>query len=181
MPINTIDTDIDSLNCRILTNIGDDIVNFIDMGNNLLICGNNAGSGKTFWATKIMQKYINKVSIGNVKDNLLIFISEVELIHLIEENRFTKDYEILDEYMNCNLLTIDDIGMFKKTDFQQQELFRLMDYRVTHRRTTICTSNLVTKIQYTEALGERLCSRIYDTSLIVEMKGNSRRCVQWSK
>ena len=167
--------DIDGNYYHALLNIANDILNFINEGKNLVICGDKPGSGKTFWATKIMQKYIYKMCIYNINENLAIFVPEVELLHQIERNRFNKGFEILDKYENCNLLTIDDIGMFKKTDFQQQELFRLIDYRVTHNKTTIFTSNFVTKAQYTEVLGERLCSRIYETSLIIELKDDSRR------
>ena len=167
--------DIDGQAYHILLNVANDILNFINKGNNLIICGDKPGSGKTFWATKIMQKYFYKMCTSNMNENLAIFSPEVELLHQIEKNRFNNDYEILENYENCNLLVIDDIGMFKKTDYQQQELFRLIDYRVIRSKTTIFTSNFVTKAQYTEALGDRLCSRIYETSLIIELKDDSRR------
>jgi len=178
-PIQINKDDIDYPSYERMLRIGEEIDLFVNEGNNLLIKGSRAGSGKTFWALKLMQQYFNKVSDHGFKENVGVFVSEAQIMDIIEKNRFSKDDDILSRFYDCNLLVLDDIGIFNKTDYQMLQIYRLIDYRVVHEKTTIYTCNLVTVDEYLQALGERLYSRIVDTSTVIELKGESRRVVKW--
>lgn len=71
-------------------------------------------------------------------------------------------------------LVLDDLGAGKTTAFAIEELYSLIDYRVTHELATLITSNLSIEElgSYTDP---RLASRIYSLGPIKIMTGDYRK------
>ena len=59
--------------------------------------------------------------------------------------------------MNCDLLVLDDFGSEKRGEWQDQELFRLIDYRMNHGKLLIVTSNLpISELKCDTRISDRL-------------------------
>lgn len=79
----------------------------------------------------------------------------------------------LDPYLAAELLLFDDLGAGKQTDWTGDALYRLVDHRWAHHLPTIYSTNL-TRVVLTEAVGDRVVSRLAD-AVHVAIKGGDRR------
>lgn len=122
----------------------------------LYICGRTKGSGKTFLASCICNELMSNRAIKTR------FIRASELIDISQSG----DKNALDEYKRnpmkliyeCKILVIDDLGQ-KNTgkEWLEDELFKLLDYRMTNNRMTLVTSNLdIKQLPFNERIKDRL-------------------------
>lgn len=76
-------------------------------------------------------------------------------------------------YRSCDLLVLDDIGAnMSRSEWQAQELFRIVDERMRKGKPTIYTSNYpLTKL----GVDERVKSRISSTSVTIQLPEESIR------
>lgn len=160
-----------------LKEIKDDIVNFVNNGESLYIFSENFGNGKTTWAIKLMQKYFNEVWPGNGFKCRGVFINVPTFLTKIKEGISRKDEDF--ETLKSNLLTADlvvwdDIAATGLKDFDHANLLTYIDQRKLHALSNIYTGNL-RQLQLQEALGNRLASRVWNGSSIVEFVGEDRR------
>lgn len=70
------------------------------------------------------------------------------------------------------LLIVDDLGSAKLTDWQLEQLTRIVDYRWENVRPTVITSNVPV---LREVLDDRLASRLQDNAVVVALRGADRR------
>lgn len=103
----------------------------------LYLWSSTRGSGKTFLACclagSVQLKYRKKIR----------FVSTPEYLDKVTES-FKRDQtqqDILYAYRNCDLLVLDDFGSEKQGEWQNQELFRLIDYRMNNGKPLIVTAN----------------------------------------
>lgn len=82
---------------------------------------------------------------------------------------------LLDRCLHADLTAVDDIGAGKSTEWTEDVLFRLVDYRWSHRLPTIYSTNLVGD-KLTAAVSARVESRMAD-AVRVQITGQDRR---WS-
>lgn len=82
----------------------------------------------------------------------------------------------LHDFMAAELLMLDDLGAGKNTDWTEDTLYRLVDYRWSHNLPTIYSTNLVPK-QLVDTVGERVVSRLGD-AVRVQIVGGDRRWVK---
>ncbi len=61
------------------------------------------------------------------------------------------------------MLAIDDLGMERGTDFVQERLTMLIEYRIQHRMRTMVSTNLI-KSEVEDRYGSRLASRLFSTN-----------------
>lgn len=122
----------------------------------LYICGKTKGSGKTFLASCICNELMYSKAIRTR------FIRASELIDISQSG----DKNSYDEYKRnpmkliyeCKFLVIDDLGQ-KNTgkEWLEDELFKLLDYRMTNSRMTVVTSNLdIKQLPFNERIKDRL-------------------------
>jgi len=122
----------------------------------LYICGKTKGSGKTFLASCICNELMYSKAIRTR------FVRASELIDISQSG----DKNAYDEYKRnpmkliyeCKFLVIDDLGQ-KNTgkEWLEDELFKLLDYRMTNGRMTIITSNLdIKQLPFNERIKDRL-------------------------
>lgn len=79
----------------------------------------------------------------------------------------------LDSFQKAGLLLLDDLGAGLSSNWSEDNLYRLIDYRWSHKLPSIVTTNM-TGEQITTKLDERVVSRLRD-SVQVAFSGPDRR------
>ena len=122
----------------------------------LYICGKTKGSGKTFLASCICNElmYQNAIRTRFVRASELIDISQSGDKNALDESK-RNPMKLIYE---CKFLVIDDLGQ-KNTgkEWLEDELFKLLDYRMTNGRMTMITSNLdIKQLPFNERVKDRI-------------------------
>lgn len=168
---------IDLKNFRFLETLKNDVVNFVKNGESLYIFSKNLGNGKTTWAIKIMQSYFNKMWPGNGFVQRGLFIHTPSFITKFKEiiNKKDEDFEELKkQLLDVDLVIWDDIAANKLSDYDHTNLLTYIDQRKLNGKANIFTGNL-DEDELMIAVGNRLKSRIWNDSTIVELFGKDRR------
>lgn len=158
-----------------LADIRKDIDLFVDSGKNLYICGANPGNGKTSWAIKMLQTYLMLVSDGSIFSLRGMFVSVPDLILKFKDFNNPLSTEFKDNLRNVDLLILDDIAVSGLSQYDYMQLFALIDGRILAGKSIIFTSNNATFDDLKEAVGERIASRIWNNSEIIELRGGDMR------
>lgn len=158
-----------------LAYIKSDIGNFVEDGSNLYLCSNYTGNGKTSWAIKMLQSYLNLMADGNYEHLMGMYISTSNLLlHLKDfNNPVSKAFK--DNLETVDLVVWDDIAISGLSNYDYQQLYSIIDSRILSEKANIFTCNHTTLEGLAKVLGNRLASRIYNTSEIIELKGGDRR------
>lgn len=84
--------------------------------------------------------------------------------------------EVFERYATAKLLILDDLGANKDTEWSEETMFRLINYRYNHILPTIVTSNDPPK-ELSSRIGRRITDRLadVDTTTRVSMTGPNRR------
>ena len=158
-----------------LTEIRKHIVPFVQKGKNLYICSNWTGNGKTSWAIKMLHTYFHYTAEGNYENLKGMFVSTTELLLQLKDfnNPLPKSY--LENLKNVDLVIWDDIAVSGMSQYDFTQLYTIIDKRILAEKSNIFTSNQPTVEGFAKMMGNRLASRIYYTSEIVELKGKDMR------
>lgn len=159
-----------------LNDIKTDINNFINNGENLYICSHNTGNGKTSWALKLMFKYFSNIwDICDITEPQAIFIYVPEFVLALKDfnNPLPKKY--LNDIKTIPLVIWDDIGTADISNYDYTQLLTYINARQQAGLSNIYTSNLITLDELSSKIGDKLASRVYNTSEIVELKGKDMR------
>lgn len=159
---------------RLLAEIKTDIVNFVNNGESLYIFSENTGNGKTSWAIKLLLKYFDSIWAGNGFRVRGYFQHVPTLFNTLKD--FSKSHEALKNTLaTTDLVVWDDIASTKLSDYDAQQLLIIIDQRVSDGLSNIYTGNLTSQEALIKAVGQRLASRIWNMSTLVEFKGKDRR------
>lgn len=158
-----------------LADIRENIDEFVEQGKNLYICGATPGNGKTSWAIKMLQTYFHYVAEGNLFTVKGMFVSVPDLLLKFKDFDSPLSKEYKDNLRNTDLLILDDVAITGLTQYDYLQLFALVDSRILANKSTIFTSNNARLDDLEAVVGERLASRIWRNSIIVEIKGDDRR------
>lgn len=128
-------------------------------GKNLLFYG-NPGCGKSFLSAAIGKELIEK--------GFFVLYSPVqEVIAAFEAERFGKGGEhiLSEDYIDCDLLILDDLGTEFQTSFSDTTLYNLINSRLNRGKPFIISTNLdLDEIE--ESYHERLVSRmVYESDV----------------
>ena len=135
--------------------------------NSLMLLG-GVGSGKTHLAAAISNLLIDKgvpVLFGTFSDHLE---------HIREEFDHTGQREYLNRMKTTPMLVLDDIGKEKKTDWTQEILFDVVNYRYEHLLPMIVTTNFDVD-GIANYIGSAIFSRLYEMSSAVTTSGADYR------
>lgn len=156
--------------------------------NNLIICSNSIGNGKTSWAVKLMLTYIEKnahrliYTDENDVDKLFdiaLFCSVVPF--LVEMKQFgnnSSTYEMYSRLKKSELVIMDDIGVSTMSQYDYNILYAIVESRLFAGLPTIFTTNATSEDELRGSIGgPRLANRIWATSEIVTIKGLGLRGV----
>lgn len=166
---------IDEKSFEKLSHIRENIVEFVESGNNLYICSDYTGNGKTSWAIKMLHTYFHHTAVGNYDNLKGMFVSTTELLLQLKDfnNPVSKTY--LDNLKNVDLVVWDDIAVSGMSQYDFTQLYTIIDKRILAEKSNIFTSNQPTVDGFAKMMGNRLASRIYYTSEIIELKGKDNR------
>lgn len=173
--VDSDNTDIEEF--KRLANIEANIVDFVKAGKNLFIHSSNCGNGKTSWAIRMIESYFNKIwPISDLTCKALFISVPRFLIALKESISKPNEYAdyIKDNILDADLVVWDDIAAKVGSDYEINHLLSLIDSRMAVGKANIYTSNLANKDMYV-ALGERLASRVCNTSIDIELHGADKR------
>jgi DNA replication protein DnaC len=114
------------------------------------------GSGKTFLAGCIANRLLahNKQLLFTVVPDLLDEIKET----FNKGGEYT-ELQLLKKLREVEILILDDLGVHNYTEWTQNKIYSIINYRLNNKLATIITSNLSLE-QTDELLGERTTSRI---------------------
>lgn len=157
-----------------LAEIRKNIVDFVKDGKNLYICG-RSGNGKTSWAVRLLQSYFHHKAPGNYENLQGMFISTSDFLFKLKDfnNALPKEYR--DHVMTVPIVIWDDICGSCMSKYDYMQFFTYINGRTLAGFTNVFTSNITSRQEVNELLGERLMSRIYDASEIIELKGGDMR------
>lgn len=156
---------------------------------------NNEGEGLLIWGVSGNGKSHLAAAISHAlkaKEKTVVFQDVPELLERIRStfNRDSKETEtvIMDAFLDCDLLVMDDIGAEKVTDWVLNVLFRIIDGRNRRMKPIVYTTNfnpaklmqrfMIKDDEMSEIQAKRIVDRITGNSLIVENKGTSYRMEQ---
>lgn len=129
------------------------------------------GTGKTFLATLIAKERIQAGDYVWLKNMPTLLDELMETF----KNPQLSAQAVLNRYLQCDLLILDDVGACKFSDWNMDKLFQLVNNRGEEQRPTIFTSNYSV-----EELGKqmnavdkvrsgRIVSRLYELCHFVDM------------
>lgn len=159
---------------KLLADIKDDIFNFVSNGESLYIFSEYTGNGKTSWSIKLLLKYFDCIWAGNGFRVRGYFQHVPTLFNTLKD--FSKSHEALKNTLEtADIVVWDDIASTKLSDYDIQQLLIIIDSRVSEGLSNIYTGNITSHEALTKAVGDRLASRIWNLSTLVEFKGKDRR------
>lgn len=160
-----------------LANIEKNIENLVSSGTNLFIHSTIPGNGKSTWSIRLLIAYFYKIWMKSNFKCQGLFISVPSYLLALKDN--ISKYNEYANFINSNVLEADiviwdDIGTKIGTEFELSHLLNIINTRMNSGKCNIFTSNL-SKKEMTVFLGERLASRICNSSIDIEFHGVDKR------
>ena len=157
-----------------LSDIKDNIVEFVDKGSNLFI-GGSIGNGKTSWAIKLLLKYFDEVWAGNGFRVRGMFVHVPTLLSKLKnfENPLLTSYK--ENLSKADLIIWDEIGGTGMSNYDYSQLLTYIDQRALNEKANIYTANIDSLKSCEKYLGAKLASRVWSSSEIIILKGGDRR------
>lgn len=153
------------------------ILDFVNQGRNLYLYSTTCGNGKTSWALRLAQAYLNKIWYSTTVDCKVLFISVPKFFIKLKDNISNANEYIahIKEYVtDCDLVIWDDIGTKVGTEFEVENLLNIINNRIDNGKSNIYTSNIIPD-ELKRCVGERLYSRTVNMSSVIGLKGSDKR------
>lgn len=158
-----------------LYQLKDNIYDFVANGNNLYITSEITGNGKTSWAIKLLHKYFEKVWEGNCLKVRGMFVHVPTFLLDVKNFKSPLNPEYIKYLKTCDLIVWDDIACEMLSNYDITQLTALIDGRILAEKSNIYTGNIVNEDDMKDILGDRLASRIYKASTVIELVGGDKR------
>ncbi len=145
------------------------VAHFDKQFENLYFYG-NTGVGKTFLTHCIARELIES-------GHSVIYFSAYDLFDELAKKAFYNRNEgprLPDYVEDCDLLIIDDLGTELTNSFVSARLFLLINERLTHKKSTIISTNLEIGA-FSEMYSERTFSRIFSNYTMCKLIGRDIR------
>lgn len=168
---------IDEIPYTILKEYQQDILNVVNNGDNIYIYSSITGNGKTSWAIKFIQSYIQKIWASSDLTCKALFINVPKFMRELKLNIDIKSEYIqhINAYAStADLVIWDDIATKAATEFEHEQLISIIDTRIDNTKSNIFTSNIPPE-ELNNYLGARLTSRIVGLSKAVRFNGLDKR------
>lgn len=110
------------------------VENFDNETTNLCFYG-DTGLGKTFMSCCIAKALMDK-------GKSVIYIRASKLFRMLDDDRFGRETEGLDDIYNCDLLIIDDLGTEAENKFVTPSLLEIVNERINFNKKMIISTNL---------------------------------------
>lgn len=129
------------------------------------------GEGKTQMAVEL----VRQVCIEH--GQIALYVSAMSFFRELRATFKSKDQseeEVIEKYSKCSLLVIDEAGKRSDTQWENLNLFDLIDKRYGARLDTLLISNQ-SREQFAEAIDPSLASRMQETGGIIQCNWKSFR------
>jgi len=137
---------------------------------NLVIWG-KTGTGKTF-LTEMISKTLTD------RDFWVENTTAFNMVHAFRkyDNSFGRDTETIDNFLECDLLVIDDLGSEPKNFNANEHIYNIINERLRNQRAFIITTNF-NPLAINEKYDQRIASRMFadKTSTVIELDGKDLR------
>lgn len=156
------------------------IISNIADGKNLYIHSSTCGNGKTAWAIRLLQRYLEGIWWKSDIECKALFISVPRYLLALKDNISNEnDYasHIQKYVLNADLVVWDDIATKTATPFEAENLLSIIDARMNNGKANIFTSNLSVS-DMTDCMGPRITSRIVNFSTNIEFHGKDKRALR---
>lgn len=158
-----------------LADIKADIKDFVQNGDCLYICSEETGNGKTSWAIKLMLKYFDSIWAGNglrIRGYFIHVPSFLAQLKDFNNNDLPRLKHIL---LTADMVIWDDVASAKLSDYDVNQLLMFIDQRNLQELSNIYTGNVTSLDTLIKCVGNRLASRIWQSSEIIQFNGKDRR------
>lgn len=137
-------------------------------GKGLYLWSKTPGSGKTFLSCCIGNSVMIKYDLR------MRFITVLDYLAKVGESykRQQGEHDKSEVYRECDLLIFDDIGAQKTGEWQEQEVFRIINERLNAGKIIVFTSNMCPEDLN---LDNRTIDRIMKKSIVLQMPEESIR------
>lgn len=162
-----------------LKEIQADINNFVTEGKNLFIYSKITGNGKSAWAKKLLLSWFNSIIYFSDYECRGLYINLPRFFNELKDNISNKsDYiqYVRDKIAKVDLVVWDEIGVKNLGNWEHDQLLNYINLRIEGGKSNIFTSNMIPE-EIREKLGDRLYSRIIQTSQLIELKGKDKRAL----
>lgn len=141
----------------------------------------NYGTGKTHLAIAGMKKVCYEIAKKTAKEykefplsiirgktimNPVYFVKTPELLEEIKsayEYDDVLENDVIGKYKHKQFLVVDDLGSEKPSDWQQEKIYSILDYRYSKLLPTIITTNCSMN-ELIERIGQRVVDRIQEAA-----------------
>ena len=144
---------------------------FDTQSENLFFYG-DTGVGKTFLSHCIAGDLL-------LSGHSVLYYSSYELFEALADEAFDRKegqngQSVLDPFLMCDLLIIDDLGAERTNSFVASELFLLVNERLLRRKSTVISTNLTFR-DFSAVYTERTFSRITSSYAMARLVGSDIR------
>ena len=163
-----------------LKSVEDNVEKFVNSGDNLYIYSYITGNGKTAWALRILNSYIEKIWYKSDIVCRGLFVNVPRFLISLKDNigNYNEYYnQIKDNILDADLVVFDEIGAKVATSFETEHLLSIVNARVDAKKSNIYTSNLGPE-ELRKAVGDRMYSRIINTSTEIMFRGTDKRGIR---
>lgn len=163
-----------------LKSVEGNVEKFVNSGDNLYIYSYITGNGKTAWALRILNSYIEKIWYKSDIVCRGLFVNVPRFLISLKDNigNYNEYYnQIKDNILDADLVVFDEIGAKVATSFETEHLLSIINARVDAKKSNIYTSNLGPE-ELRKAVGDRMYSRIINTSTEIMFRGTDKRSMR---
>ena len=153
------------------------IVDFVKNGDNLYIHSIQCGNGKTSWALRMIQSYLDKIWSSSSLTCRALFINVPRFLLELKDNISNKSEYVshIKKYaLSADIVVWDEVGSKGLTQFEHENILNLINARLDKGLSNIYTSNL-NNVELHDSIGDRLYSRIVNYSNDIELFGKDKR------
>ena len=146
-------------------------------GVNIYIYSTTTGNGKTSWAYRLAEAYMNVIWYRCEPTCKVLFIDVPKFLHSIKDNISERnEYAcyIKDNVLDADLVIWDDIATKVMSEFEIENILGYINDRISERKSNIYTTNISPDI-LSDKISARLASRIVNLSEVIQLTGSDKR------